>query len=115
MLIVSNGRVALIRGTFSGRWNCLETDPNGGKASREWLHWKQTFDNFLDVLPQRDLDKLLVLANYVSPSIFQHIENCTAYEAAVEILQALFVKPRNEIFARHILATRCQQPHETLD
>ena len=25
------------------------------------------------------------------------------------------MKPRNEIFARHILATRCQQPHETLD
>ena len=44
----------------------------------------------------------------------QHIEDCTHYEAAVGILQALFVKPRNEIFARHILATRCQQPHETL-
>ena len=69
----------------------------------------------LAVLPQRDLDKLSVLANYVSLSIFQHIEDCIDYEAAVGILQALFVKPRNEIFARHILATRCQQPHETLD
>lgn len=56
-----------------------------------------------------------VLANFVSPSIFQHIEECTEFEAAVGILQALFVKPRNEIFARHILATRCQQPHKTLD
>ena len=93
----------------------LETDPSSGQASKEWLHWKRTFDNFLAVLPQRDLNKLSVLANYVSPSIFQHIEECTDYEAAVEILQALFVKPRNEIFARHILATRCQQPHETLD
>jgi len=69
----------------------------------------------LAVLPQRDLDKLSALANYVSPSIFQHIEDCTNYEAAVGILQALFVKPRNEIFAPHILAMRCQQPHETLD
>ena len=67
------------------------------------------------VLPQRDLDKLSVLANYVSPSIFQHIEDCTDYGAAVGILQALFVKPQNEIFARHILATIYQQPHETLD
>ena len=93
----------------------LETDPNSGEASKEWLHWKRTFDNFLAVLPQDDLDKLSVLANFVSPSIFQHIEECTEYEAAVGILQALFVKPRNEIFARHLLATRCQQPHETLD
>ena len=62
----------------------LETDPDSGKASKEWLHWKQTFDNFLAVLPQRDLDKLSVLENYVSPSIFQHIEDCTDYEAAWE-------------------------------
>ena len=52
----------------------LETDPSSGEASKEWLHWKRTFDNFLALLPQRDLDKLSVLANYVSPSIFQHIE-----------------------------------------
>ena len=31
----------------------LETDPNRGEASKEWLHWKRTFDNFLAVLPQR--------------------------------------------------------------
>ena len=55
------------------------------------------------------------MANFGSPSIFQHIEECTEYGAAVGILQALFVKPRSEIFARHILATRCQQPNETLD
>ena len=67
------------------------------------------------VLPQRDLDKLSVLANYVSPSIFQHIEDCTDYGAVVGILQALFVKPQNEIFARHILTTIYQQPHEALD
>ena len=93
----------------------LETDPNSGEASKEWLHWKRTFDNYLGVLPQRDLDKLLVLSNFVSPSFFQHIEECINYEAAMGIFQALFVNPRNEIFARHILATRCQQPHETLD
>ena len=51
----------------------------------------------------------------MSPSIFQHIEECTEYGAAVSILQALFVKPQNEIFARHNLATRCQQPNEKLD
>ena len=85
----------------------LETDPNSGEASKEWLHWKRTFDNFLAVLPQTNLDKLSVLANFVSPSIFQDIEECTQYGAGVGILQALLLKPRNEIFARHILATRC--------
>ncbi|CAB3981036.1 Retrovirus-related Pol poly from transposon [Paramuricea clavata] len=33
----------------------------------------------------------------------------------MEILESLFIKPKNEIFARHILATRRRQPSETLD
>lgn len=67
------------------------------------------------VLPQEDLDKLAVLSNFVSPSIFQHIEDCTDYETSIETLQTLFIKPKNEIFARHLLATRKQAPTETLD
>ena len=97
------------------RLECLETDPNSSDALKEWLHWKQTFENFLTVLPQENLNKLTVLANYASLTIFQHIEECSDYAAAIEILRALFVKPRNEIFARHLLATRRQQPNETLD
>ena len=93
----------------------LETDPTSSEASKESLHWKRTFENFVTVLPQENLNKLTVLANYVSPAIFQHTEECSDYAAAIEILQALFVKPRNENFARHLLATRRQQPNETLD
>ena len=84
------------------------------RSCRVTLVFSYTNDNFLAVLPaQTNLDKLSVLENFVSPSIFRHIEECTDYGAGVWILQALFVKPRNEIFARHILATRCQQPQES--
>ena len=69
--------------------------------------------NGLLVLPQERLNKLTVLAKFVSPSIFQFIEDCKEYNEAIQTLQALFVKPRNEIFARHVLATRRQQPTET--
>ena len=70
-------------------------DPNSGEASKEWLHWKRTFDNFLVVVAQANLHKLSVLANFLSPSIVQHIEECTDYGVAVGILQALFVKDCN--------------------
>lgn len=93
----------------------LETDPNSGAAAKEWLHWKRTFENFMAVLPREDLDKLAVLSNFVSPSIFQHIEDCPDYKTSIETLQALFIKPKNEVFARHLLATRKQTPTETLD
>ena len=93
----------------------LKTDPNASTASREWLHWLRTFENFLAVLPQEGLDKLSVLTNCVSPKIFVYIEECTGYDRAIMVLYELFVKPKNEVFARHVLATRSQQTAESLD
>ena len=68
---------------------CLETDPNSSVASKEWLHWKRTFENFLQVLPQAGLDKLGILTNYVSPTIFQYIEECTDYTVAMKCYTTL--------------------------
>ena len=93
----------------------LNTDPNASTASREWLHWLRAFENFLAVLPQEGLDKLSVLTNYVSPKLFVYIEECTEYDRAIVVLKELFVKPKNEIFARHVLDTRSQQTAESLD
>lgn len=40
---------------------------------------------------------------------------CPTYESAVVALQAQYVKTPNEVFARHLLATRRQQEGESLD
>ena len=93
----------------------LDTDPSSGEAAKVWLHWKRTFQNFLAVLPLDGLDRLGLFTNYLSPKVYQYVEDCWDYPAAIETLQALYVKPTNEIYARHILATRHQQPAETLD
>ncbi len=93
----------------------LDTDPNSSGASKVWLHWKKTFQNFLAALNQERLDKLGVLTNYLSPNIYQYIEDCADYDSAMGTLQELYVKPTNEVYARHLLATRRQQVGETLD
>ena len=93
----------------------LDADPNSSGATKEWLHWKRTFQNFLTVFNRDGLDKLGVLTNYLSPRVYQYIEDCENYEIAMETLGALYVKPTNEVYARHLLATRRQQPAETLD
>ena len=56
----------------------LDADPSSSTASKDWLHWLRTFENFLTVLPlpMEGLDRLLVLTNYVSPRIFEYIEHC---------------------------------------
>ena len=85
------------------RPECLETDPNSNTAATEWQHWKRTFENFLSVLPRERLDKFGVL------------NLSEDYTAAIAILEALFVKPSNKIYARHLLATRRQRTNETFD
>ena len=56
-----------------------------------------------------------MLTNYVTPKIYGSIAECATYEIAIDALEALYIKPTNEIFARHLLATRRQQAGETLD
>ena len=84
----------------------FEADPISGTPATEWHHWKQTFENFLSVLPEEGLDKFRVLTNFVSPTVFQYIKESENYTAAITTLEALFVKPSNEIYARYLLATR---------
>ena len=89
---------------------------DGGDAvPGDWEHWFKIFTNFVSSLTDLAPDKLKLLVNYVSPSIYSHIKDCTTYEEAVKTLQSVYVKPVNEVFARHQLATRKQQPSEYID
>jgi len=56
-------------------------------------------------LPQQELNKLRVLINYVSPDVYELIEEAKTYEEAMNTLKPLYVKTPNEIFGRHSLAT----------
>ena len=87
----------------------LELDPNVseiGSANKSYTHWKATFTNFLSVLgssADTEAKKLQVLINYVSPDIYNLISSKTEYAAAIEVLDSMFVKTKNESFARHCL------------
>jgi hypothetical protein len=93
----------------------FDADPNSSTASKEWLHWKRTFINFLTAVNSLTPDKLNTLINYVSPSVYQYIADCSDYDDALRTLEELYIKPKNEIFARHLLFTRRQENGETLD
>lgn len=92
----------------------LDIDPNSPSATKEWKHWRRTFTNFIKECGEKAPDKHRTLVNYVSHNIYEYIEDCPDYEASIEALERLFIKPPNEIFARHLLATRRQKQGETL-
>lgn len=92
----------------------LDIDPSSPSASLEWKHWKKTFQKFLAEITAKT-DHLKILINYVSPKIYEIIADCPDYNNALSTLESMFVKAPNETFARHLLATRCQQAGESLD
>ena len=99
----------------------LTADPSSPDAIKTWRHWKRTFDFFLESLPRPQADgaaapnKLATLVNYVGPSVYELIADADTYDSAIQILETAFDKPKNEVFARHLLATCKQEPGQSLD
>ena len=89
------------------RFDCSPDSPN---ASKESKHWHQTFKNFLDVLPTQNTNKLIVLTNFLAPAVSDKVN----YDDAIKALEAIFIKEKNIIFARHLLATRKRKPGESV-
>jgi hypothetical protein len=92
----------------------FDSDPGSATASNEWRHWKITFDNFLAALGENAPNKLHALINFVSPRVYDYITNVD-YEEAIHKLEELYIQPKNEIYARHMLSSREQKPDETID
>ena len=95
----------------------FNADPSATNASEDWSHWKTTFNNFIagnPDFPNTDAAKLQLLINHISPAIFTMIRDCDTFALAMDTLESVFVKPKNEIYARHCLATRRQAPGETV-
>ena len=95
----------------------FDVNPNSPSASKDWLHWKRTLNSFLSSLTISDVaeKKLGVLINLVSATVYEYIASATTYDDAIKKLESLYVKLKNEVFARHQLATRKQNAGESID
>lgn len=93
----------------------FDVDPSSSTASQQWSHWYRTFKNFITVVKAKENEKLDLLINYVSPTVYEYISEYTTFKEAIKILDTLYIKPKNEIFARHKLATRHQLTGESVD
>ncbi|XP_012562704.1 uncharacterized protein LOC101238699 [Hydra vulgaris] len=92
----------------------LGIDPNSADAAKTYNHWLKTFNNFVSTVDNNFI-KLNLLINHIEPNVYEFISECDDFEQATSILESIYIKPKNEIFARHILSTRKQKPSETID
>ena len=98
----------------------LSIDPNSSAAAKEWNHWSRTFKSYVSRYvtsaseEEANADKLAALINCATPEVFEYIDQCETYDEAEAVLQKLYVKQPNNIFARHRLQTAKQKPDQSL-
>lgn len=92
----------------------FDEDPSSPQATAAWNYWKRTFDNFLVSAEVAQEQKLNVLINFVGLRVYEIISEAVTYDDAINLLQTTFIKPKNTIFARHLLATAKQESGESL-
>ena len=88
---------------FPERFEC---DPSSTGSDKQWTYWLRTFENFISAITTQKIDKFALLTNYVASSLYEYIADCDMYESTIAVLKKLYVKPQNEIYARHVLTTR---------
>ena len=97
----------------------FDTEPGKATSEQAWRHWKKTFDYFTNSFTGAnqldDTKKLAALTNCVSPYVFTFISAADKFTDAINILEGIYVRPRNEVYARHLVSSRKQQDHESVD
>ena len=93
----------------------FDVDPASPTAGKQWSHWFFTFENYLSSLNAPVEDKFRLLANHVSYEVFEIFAESGTYENAIKLLESLYNKPKNVIYARHLLCTYKQELGQTLD
>ena len=70
-------------------------NPNSSRSSEEWIHWFKTLKNFFLSLEFSSDEKLRILTNFVSPTVYEYISDSLTFENAINIFTSLYVKPKN--------------------
>ena len=93
----------------------FDADASNSESSSKWKHWKKIFESYVrriaDITGQ---DKLDMLVSLLDTSVYVHISESQSYEEAIRLLDGAYIKPVNEIYARHRLNTSKQKGGESL-
>ena len=97
----------------------LDLEVGSTTGAKKFTHWAKCATNFITNLVKEGEDKekkqYSILINYVSEDIYELISEVENFTEAMTILKGHFVKKVNIIYQRHLLASRKQEPTETIN
>ena len=93
----------------------FDVHPSDPNSSKQWKLWFRNFTYFLSTIKDHTPDELEVLYHHIGTKVADVIEGCIDFKDAIDLLNATYLKPPNEVHSRHLLHSRTQQPEETVD
>ena len=91
----------------------FDAKPIYSQSGKQFKHWYKTLENVVDSVTSltqgQDAEppsKLCLLCAYVNANVYEMIEDCEIYDAAIQKLRGIYVKSPNVVFSMHLLATR---------
>ena len=93
----------------------FDADPHSSDATKKWNHWFRNFSAYIHSVDSAKLDKLEILIRFVDHTVYDYITDCADYDAAISLLQKLYIRPKNIVYSRHLLATCKQEPGQDVD
>ncbi|XP_072373198.1 uncharacterized protein [Scyliorhinus torazame] len=96
---------------------CLQLSPHADNSAGIFKHWLACFESFIDTAADTPTErqKMHLLRSRGIPANYPLIEEVENYAAAITLLEGHYIRPLNQVYARHLLATRRQSPDETLE
>jgi len=97
----------------------LHIEPEQPHAASVLNFWLRTVDDFISTLQELrsdddpEVNKKRVIINCLSP-VYPHVEEAETYDMIVQFLKALYVKKKNNVYARHLLVSRRQGSDESI-
>ena len=95
----------------------LDLEPTAPEAPQIYQFWKRQLENLVNSCfsAATNEEKLPILTQFLTHRTYPFIEEATTYSRAIALLDDQYAKKKNELYARHLLNSRRQQPEENVD
>jgi len=98
----------------------LAIAPSAPDADKAFKYWLRTVEDFIESLEESRaendpaVNKKRIIVSCLSPETYLYIEDADSYDDIVTILRQIFVKRKNNVYARHLLVSRRQAAGDSI-
>ncbi|GAA54164.1 hypothetical protein CLF_112441 [Clonorchis sinensis] len=93
----------------------FDADPHPRDATKRQTHWFRTFRAYTNSIKPEGPNELETMVCHSDHTVCDCIAEFTGNDSAIKLLEKLYIRPKDIVCARHLLATYKQEPCQDFD